>query len=146
MRPEDYARLGEQVVPEAICLIRGKVDRRSREPNLVVNQLYTLDQADKEFTSQLAIKFQCGLHTEEDMLRTRDVLQRFPGSTEVVVVVDTLQNEDSGDRVRVILTTPQNMRVSVGTELKAELDRVLGGAHFELKSTKPSRRQPVGAL
>ncbi|MDQ3332061.1 MAG: OB-fold nucleic acid binding domain-containing protein, partial [Planctomycetota bacterium] len=67
MWPEEFSRQGELIVPEAILYLRGKVDRRGREPNVVVNKLMTLDDADKEFTKQLAIRFQRGLHAESEL-------------------------------------------------------------------------------
>ena len=77
--PEDYARYEELIRTENVIIVAGKVDRRSREPNLVVNRIYTLDQADKEFTAQVAIKFEKGLHSSDDIQRVRNVVSRFPG-------------------------------------------------------------------
>ena len=87
--PEDYARYEELIKAESVIIVAGKVDRRGREPNLVVNRIYTLDQADKEFTSQVAIKFEKGLHSHEDVQRVRNVIARFPGSTDVILLVDS---------------------------------------------------------
>jgi DNA polymerase III alpha subunit len=33
--PEDYARYEELIKPESVIIVAGKVDRRSREPNLL---------------------------------------------------------------------------------------------------------------
>ena len=87
--PEDYARYEELIRTENVIIVAGKVDRRSREPNLVVNRIYTLDQADKEFTAQVAIKFEKGMHSKDDIQRVRNVVSRFPGSTEVILIVDS---------------------------------------------------------
>ena len=133
MWPEEFSRMGESVVQEQICFVRGRVDRRGREPNVVVNQLLLPDDADKEFTRQLAIKFQRGIHTEYDMIQVRDVLHRFHGRTDVVLAVDTVVGEgDTAEPRRVMLATPADLRVSCGAELKAELTRILGVEHFQL--------------
>lgn len=96
--PEDYARYEELIRTENVIIVAGKVDRRSREPNLVVNRIYTLDQADKEFTAQVAIKFEKGLHSGDDVHRVRSVVSRFPGSTEVILIVDSFaENLRSGE-------------------------------------------------
>ena len=87
--PEDYARYEDLIKTENVIIVAGKVDRRSREPNLIVNRIYTLDQADKEFTAQVAIKFEKGLHSKDDIQRVRNVVSRFPGSTEVILIVDS---------------------------------------------------------
>ncbi len=148
MWPEDYARLGDHVTPEAICFVRGKVDRRSREPNLIVNQLLTMEAADKAFTKQVAIKFENGMHTEQDMLRTREILQKFPGRTEVILIVDSVDSESQDGRLRYVMSTPNNLRVSCGPELRAELADTLGEAHFEFhaapKKSKPAMSVSIG--
>lgn len=94
--PSDYDRFKELIKTENILIIQGKVDRRGREPNIVVNRLLTLDQADKEFTSQVAIKFDRGVHSLDDVERVRKVIGRYPGSTDVILVVDSFDTNPSG--------------------------------------------------
>ncbi|MEQ9410465.1 MAG: DNA polymerase III subunit alpha [Fuerstiella sp.] len=93
--PSDYDRYKEMIKTENILIIQGKVDRRGREPNIVVNRLLTLDQADKEFTSQVAIKFDRGLHSLQDVENVRKVLSRYPGSTDVILVVDSFETNSN---------------------------------------------------
>ena len=90
--PSDYDRFKEIIKSENIVVVQGKVDRRGREPNIVCNRLLTLDQADKEFTSQVAIKFDSGLHSLSDVESVRKVLSRYPGSTDVILVVDSFES------------------------------------------------------
>ncbi|MEO2013875.1 MAG: OB-fold nucleic acid binding domain-containing protein, partial [Fuerstiella sp.] len=87
--PSDYERFKELIKTENIVIIQGKVDRRGREPNIVINRIMTLDQADREFTSQVAIKFDRSLHTLKDVENVRKILSHYPGSTDVVLVVDS---------------------------------------------------------
>jgi DNA polymerase-3 subunit alpha len=128
--PEDYARYEEKVVQEAICIIKGKVDRRSREPNVIVNQLLTMGEAEKQFTRHLTIKFQRGFHSTEDVERTRTVLARFPGQTPVFFLVDSVDSEDPNTRVRYTLKPPQELKVTCNAELTEELTGVLGRENF----------------
>ena len=90
--PSDYERFKELIKTENVVIVQGKVDRRGREPNVVVNRLMTLDQADREFTTQVAIKFDRGLHSLEDVENVRKLLNRFPGSTDVILVVDSFDS------------------------------------------------------
>jgi DNA polymerase-3 subunit alpha len=166
--PEDYARYEELIRTENVIIVSGKVDRRSREPNLVVNRIYTLDQADKEFTAQVAIKFEKGLHSKEDIQRVRNVVTRFPGSTEVILIVDSfaenvrgskVQNgnvngysdtnghhepEEQADeatvsRLRYILTTGNDCKVNIGPEFLQALAEVVGEDNYDLKAAKTKR-------
>src|SRR5690606_31857827 len=79
MWPDDYAREGELVEAEAIVLVKGRIDARGREPNIIVNKIYTLDTAEKEFTRQIMLKLRRGYHGEDDLQRVRRVLGEHPG-------------------------------------------------------------------
>ena len=152
MWPDDFAREGELVQAEAIVLVKGRIDARGREPNIICNKLYTLDAAAKEFTKQVTLKFRRGYHTEDDLHRVRTILAEFPGKTPVALAVDTwldspADDEPNGDgngkpanRLRAWLTIP--MQVSARPELKAALETVLGNDGFRFQSAangKPGR-------
>jgi DNA polymerase-3 subunit alpha len=128
--PEEFARMGHLVELDAICFIKGRVDRRGREPNLIVNQIMTLDEAEKTFTDRLAIKFQNGLHDEKDMIRVRDILNRHPGLADVILLVDTPDDSAKGRSLRYVMQVPNSMRVACNAELRSELAAALGENHF----------------
>ena len=155
MWPDDFANHGDKIKKDAIVLIRGRIDSKSREPNIIINKLLTLDQAEKEFTKRLLVKFSRGYHTEADMQRVRDALLRFPGKTPVVVVIDTWEeavdnppvsngngHTENGHTATVV--TPQRTAlkcyltvpnaVSSGAELRQELTALLGGAGFRFEA------------
>jgi DNA polymerase-3 subunit alpha len=144
MWPEDYARQGELVVPEAILYLKGKVDRRGREPNVVVNKLMTLDDADKEFTKQLAIRFQRGLHAESELVRVREILDRYPGETDVMVIIDSADPKNPQTRLRYQLAPPQRMRVSCSSGLRRDLAAILGDENLSLVPTNGARKNGNG--
>ncbi len=139
MWPEDYAKYGESVKAECVGYVRGRVDRRGREPNVIVNRLYTLDDATNEFTTQVAIKFQRGLHTEDDMLRVRQVLGRHPGPIDVVVVIDTADEREPTLRRRFFLALPNTLRVTCSGPLRTELQSILGEEHIRFHSAPPKK-------
>ncbi len=146
--PEDFAREGEKVKKDTIAIIKGRVDRRGREPNVIVNQLMTLDEAEKAFTSHVAIKFQRGVHTEADVSRTRDVLNRFPGKTNVYFLVESIDNENPKGKLRYTLMPPSELKVSCGDELQQELSNILGRGNLkfiaEVKKRATSTSQSTG--
>ena len=136
MWPEQFAQQGNLVQPELICFVKGRIDRRGREPNVIVDRLLTLEDAEKEFTSLVAIKFQKGLHTAEDMTRVRDILNRFPGKTEVHIIVDSADENAPNQRVRYILSPPSALRVSCGPHFREELEQALGNDHFRFHAAQ----------
>ena len=154
MWPEDYARQGELVEAEAVLYLKGKVDRRGREPNLIVNRLMTPDDAVKEHTRQLAVKFRKGLHADRDLAKVREILGRYPGETDVVVLVDTGpagpagggNGETADGPTRYRLATPGHLRVSCGPGLRRELTEALGAEHLHFWSPPVRRRTTAPSL
>ncbi len=145
MWPEDYSRLGEKVQPEAVVFLKGKVDRRSREPNVIVNQLLTVEEADKNFTSQIAINFKRGLHSERDMTRAKQILESFPGKTDVILIIDTPDPNDAEQHFRFVLSTPSQFKVSCSSEMQTQLHDVLGREHIQLiVPPKQNRMREMG--
>jgi DNA polymerase-3 subunit alpha len=137
--PEDFNRLGEKMVPEECLFVQGKVDRRGREPSIVVHNVLTREEAEREFTRQLAIKFRRGVHSKADMHRTREILGRHPGRVEVVVIIESTREDDPSTPVRYIMSTPNDLRVSCSQQLQTELSGVLAEADFEFHSANRRR-------
>jgi DNA polymerase-3 subunit alpha len=143
--PSDYSRYESLIKPESIIVVQGKVDRRGREPNLIINRMFSLDDADREFTSQVAIKFERGVHQRDDLEAVHRVIKKYPGSTGVVLVVDSLAPaaseqsatyEASNGRLRYILTTGTTCDVSVSRDFREELVEAIGERFFEFKVGK----------
>lgn len=135
--PADYSRYESLIKPESIIVVQGRVDRRGREPNLIVNRMFTLDDADREFTSQVAIKFEQGLHTHNDIETVHRVIQKHPGSTGVILVVDSTDPDaNATGRLRYILTTSANCEVSVSPDFRQDLIDSIGDQYFEFKVGK----------
>ncbi|MDX1968131.1 MAG: DNA polymerase III subunit alpha [Planctomycetaceae bacterium] len=143
MWPEEFARLSEKVVGDEVRFLKGKVDKRSREPNVIVNAMWTLDEAERDFTRQVAIKFHKGLHDERVVNRVRDILQRYPGKSEVVVLVETVNSDEPTNRLRFIAQKPLAMKVSASRDLQTELNDVLGEGYLHLfADTKRASSKP----
>ncbi len=146
MWPEEFNRLGEKVEAEGMRFLKGKVDKRSREPNVIVDSMWTIDEAEQTFTRQLAIKFKRGLHDARVVNRVRDILQRYPGKSEVVVVVETAAPEEPTCRLRFVAQKPIAMRVTCNRELRTELNDVLGDGNlvFIAEAKRAGKPQSVG--
>ena len=143
--PAEYAHYQQEVREEEIIVLQGRVDRRGREPNVVVNRVFTLDGADREFTSQVAIKFDAGLHDIRDLESVRRVIRTYPGPTGVVLIVDsshpvaqsgTTGEPGSAERIRYLLATGSDCQVSVSPEFRQALSDSLGEPYFEFRTGK----------
>jgi DNA polymerase-3 subunit alpha len=156
--PEDYARYEEVIKTENVVIVSGKVDRRSREPNLIVNRIHTLDQADREFTAQIAIRLEKGLHTAAEIQRVRGLISRFPGNTDVILLVDSwaensrkqtgaeppTSSDSAPARLRYVLTTGTDCRVNIGPEFLQGLTDIVGESNYDLKAAKTRKPAAQG--
>ncbi|MFM8287365.1 MAG: DNA polymerase III subunit alpha [Planctomycetaceae bacterium] len=141
MWPEDFAKHGEQVKTEAIVFVEGRVDKRGREPNLVVDNLITLEEAEVRFTDKVAIKFQRELHRPDDFQKVRQLLDRHPGRCEVVIVVQTFSEQNPSHRFRALLHPAPQLKVQPSPALVAELRAVVGSGNVQLVAGK---KKPLG--
>jgi len=128
--PEQFAVQGESVKADQVCLVRGKIDRRGRDPNLIVDKIYTLDEADREFTRRLDIKFRRGQHSDQDIMQVRQLLDRTPGKTPVMVSIETLDDSVPPRMTKYVVELPESFRVSCSEELQSELNRLVGESYF----------------
>jgi DNA polymerase-3 subunit alpha len=126
MWPAEFARFGDQVRPEQICFIEARVDRRGREPNLIVHELYSLEEADRRFTEQVALKFTRGRHQPQDLERAREILKNYPGRCDLRIVIDSFAEEDPAARCRYLLAAGPHFKVSADAALARELQSLLG--------------------
>ncbi len=143
MWPEEFSRLGEKVAPEQIRFIRGKVDKRSREPNVVIDAIWTLEEVEKEFTRQVLIKFQKGLHDIRVIERVRDIIGKNPGRAEIFVLVDT---SDNNGKVRYTSQKPLEQKLSVNPELRRELAEALGDGHVKFIADLKKKMSSGGSV
>lgn len=143
MWPEEFARLGHMVEPDAIRFVKGRVDRRSREPNIIVDSIMSLEEAEKNFTDRLAVKFSSSLHDASDMRRVRTVLSRHPGNAEVILLADTPDDSAADRSYRFILAAPESLRVACTRELREELTQAIGPTHFKFHAVPVKRNGPA---
>ncbi|WLD12190.1 DNA polymerase III subunit alpha [Planctellipticum variicoloris] len=146
MWPEDFARLGEKVEQDAVRFLKGKVDKRSREPNVVVDSMWTLEEVERDFTRQVAIKFQKGVHDTRVVNRVRDILNKHPGRTEVVLFVDTAEDAQPSARIRFIAQKPLEQKVSCTRELRTELSDALGDGNLKFMAEPRTASRSGGSV
>lgn len=139
MWPEDFAKYGDQVKTEMICFIEGRVDKRGREPNLVVDTLITLEEAERKFTDQVAIKFQREMHRPEEFEKVREILARYPGRCDVALVIESFDDQNPALKYRYILAPGPHVKVSPSPNLAAELQAVLGAGNVQFIATPKKR-------
>lgn len=89
--PEDYARLGDAIQPDAVILVAGSIDRRagSEETNLVVNEIVPLADAWRLPARSVTLRLVEGRHGPDAIDRLAEIARRHPGKVPLRLVIDT---------------------------------------------------------
>ncbi|NBW97095.1 MAG: DNA polymerase III subunit alpha [Planctomycetia bacterium] len=143
--PEDFARLGGAIVPDAVVVVSGSIDRRagSDETNLIVNDLVPVAEIWTRPARSVTVKLTESVHGAETLDRLSVVLRRHPGPTPVRLVIDL------ADGRRVLMEADRD-KVAWSHPLLAELTELLGPGSVRAAVTlgqkrrdaEPTRRGP----
>lgn len=134
--PDLHDAARELLVEERIVLVRGRTDARDEGSvaKLVAEELVDFEEARASTLHMLQILIPPSRTDTGSLLRLRDILSRYPGRGEVVLVVDA----EGGERVRIKSRMPG---VAISGELLAELRAVVGADQVRL-SVSPRKPEP----
>ncbi len=148
--PEDYARLGEHLQPDAVVIVGGSIDRRagSEETNLIVNEIVPIAEAWKLQPRGVTVKLVEGEHDSATLDRLADLVRRHPGKAPLRLVIDL------ADGSRVLLDADRD-KVQWGPAFHGDLVALLGpgcvrapvsigGRREEAARRGPPGRTPAG--
>ena len=130
--PDDYVRMDQLIKQDQVLIIRGRIDKRGREPNLIVNKAMTIEKAEREFAQQLSLLLRQGRNTDEQLKAVHRVLKKNPGKTPVILAVDTYDNRRD-EHLRALVALPPTTQVSPTREMRAELRTLLGSGSVKLQ-------------
>jgi DNA polymerase-3 subunit alpha len=146
--PEDYARLGEHLQPDAVVIVAGSIDRRagSEETNLIVNELMPIAEAWKLQPKSVTLRIVDGDHDRGTVDRLADIVRRHPGKVPLRLVIEL------ADGARVLMEADRN-GVTWTPELHASLVDLLGPGCLRAavplggrrREQEPPRRGPARA-
>jgi len=119
--PEDYARLGEHLQPDAVVIVAGAIDRRagSEETNLIVNEIVPIAEAWKLQPRGVTVKLVEGQHDTATLERLAELVRRHPGKAPLRLVIDLT------DGARILLDADRD-KVAWGPEFHRDLVALLG--------------------
>ena len=137
--PEQYAEFGELVVPDAILVARGSLDRRGGgdEANLIVDELIPLDKLDSRYTRGVLVRIDEDTHGDGSLEKLREILRGYPGSCDFHLLLRL------SDGTSVSLKSEQ-MKVEVNPEMRSRLDDLLGPGHVKLLTATRGGRNGNG--
>jgi DNA polymerase-3 subunit alpha len=130
--PNTYERYATWIIPDAIVLARGRIDKRGEEEiNFIVDEVMPIAEVESRFTSGLSVLFDAAKHQPEMVQRIAEILRGYPGDREVFFEIKT----SCGSIVHMIST---KHKVQISQELRNRLDDLLGPASHRMRMNKPS--------
>jgi len=132
--PRGFAICGERILPDAVVLLKGKVDRRGGgdEVNLIVDEITPLDELDNKFTHGMRIRLDEAEHDETTVSKVREIVRGYPGSKELHLSMALQEGET-------VHFKADKFKVEISPQLRERLDDLLGQGHYKLLMSKPNR-------
>lgn len=133
MWPEDYAKMGEQLRPDGVYIVAGRIDRRGGddEANMIVNELIPIEEVETRYARGVVVRVDEQLHGEEKLKTLVEVVRGYPGNCELrlmLVLKDGRQVAMKSQR-----------GVDLSPEMRTRVDELLGDGNFELLLKRPAK-------
>ncbi|HEV3165075.1 MAG TPA: DNA polymerase III subunit alpha [Isosphaeraceae bacterium] len=126
--PEDFAKNEEVVKDDLIGFVRGTLDRRRDQPELVINRVIPIDRAPAELSRGLVIRLLKGVHQTPDLERLlRLVRVRNGGNLDVFLEILGV-----GRVRRAIYKAGASLKVRYDDHLVADIEGVVGLGNVRL--------------
>jgi DNA polymerase-3 subunit alpha len=131
--PEEFSRFGEMVTPDAILILRGRIDKRagSEEANLIVDELMTPADMSERYTKGMIVRVQEETHGVRGLEQLHEILRGYPGNLSLELLLCLAD----GSKVR---CTCEGLRVGLDVELRGRIDELLGPGNVRLITARPS--------
>ncbi len=130
--PEEFAKYGHLLQPDAVLILRGAVDRRGGgdECNIICNELIALDEMESRCTRGVKIRIDEARHGGDSLAKLREIIRFYPGDGEVQLLL----NLENGSQVHLAVG---KYRVRVNDELRRRVDDLLGVGNLQLITEAP---------
>lgn len=134
--PEEYARFEPLIQADAVLVVRGAIDRRGGdEANLIVNEVFSLDELQDRCTSGLLICLDESHSNPGTLKNVHEIVRGYPGQRELHLQLSL----SSGARVQV---KSNRLRVDITSELRRRVDDLLGPGHLRVLAKPPTFSPP----
>ncbi len=132
--PKSFAICGERVQPDAVVLIKGKIDKRGGgdEVNLIVDSMTPVDDLEGQHTHGLRVHLKEDVHDANLIKGVRDIVRGYPGNHELHLAMDLIAGET-------VTFKTDRYKVNVTDELRDRLDDLLGRGHYKVLMSRPGR-------
>jgi DNA polymerase-3 subunit alpha len=126
MWPDDLLRFKDDVREDEPLFIKGTMNRKQAEPTIVINRIFSLEQAQRELAKGLYLLLKLGQHQPRDVDSIGYLLKQSPGNCPVFLTV-----RDPGKR-DCVLRLGREFNVNPSKYPHDELEMLLGTGSVKL--------------
>jgi DNA polymerase-3 subunit alpha len=130
--PEQFAQFGELVQPEAICVLRGAIDKRagSEEANLIVNEIIPLGDLEARYTRGIRVRLVEPSHGMKKLEMLYEILRGYPGECPLELLLSLADG-------RKISCRCEAFRIANNPEMRGRVEELLGAENFRIITARP---------
>ncbi len=123
--PKTYRKTAELVKEDALVYVYGRLDLREEDPKIIAEEIMLLEKVKEKFTKSVLIKMSTTGLEEQMMMRIRNTIGKFKGTTPVFVELVSPE----GRRVRI--STDEGLFVHPTGDLLEEVETVVGSGNVK---------------
>jgi len=124
--PDLYKTAGHMLLTDTPLIVAGQLDKSEQGNKIKAVRLHLLAEVKKKGTTRMDIRLSATGLTQDDLLKVKEILLRYPGS---IPVYFRLQNPT---RKESLISVGRDIRVAPGEKLLGEIESVLGAGAVSL--------------
>lgn len=135
--PTEFATCGPLIQADSVVIVRGVLDRRGGdEPNLVVNQLLTIDGVDEKFTIGVRLHLDEEVHGMDGAEQAYQILRGYPGNLPLELLIRLADG-------KIVRGKSHRIKLQRSEEMQQRLDALLGAGFLQYMLDKPKLSKPA---
>ncbi|MBA7691614.1 DNA polymerase III subunit alpha [subsurface metagenome] len=125
MFPDVLNTFGDRLVKDTVVFVKGKVDYRREEPNIIAVELIPIDDVREKLAAKVRIKLDAKDVTEQKVAAIKTICRHHKGKSPVYVAVQT-------DKGRVYATADKSLSVNPDLDFCRKMRQLVGPENFQL--------------
>jgi DNA polymerase-3 subunit alpha len=125
--PKAYEQYGAKIGVDKIVFVRGKVDCRRENPNILADELIGAEEVVDKLAAKVWIQLAGDEITEEKINRIRGLCSSHRGKSPIHISVQT-------GRYKIVAVADKNLSVRPDAEFYRKLEAIVGAGKIRLRS------------
>jgi DNA polymerase III subunit alpha len=123
--PEVLNKYSNVLAPDAVVFVKGKADFRRESPNIIAEELLSLDEAREKLAAKVRIRLNSMEITQEKVAQIKTLCKFHRGKSQVYVTIQT-------EKGKVLAAADKTLSVNPDLEFCREMKQLIGEENFQL--------------